>query len=134
MKSTMPLTSAWVSRSSTGASRHASSLTVDLALRFDRLGELDQALGGIGAAVEQDVLDQFEQVLGDLLVNGELPGVDDAHVEPGVDGVIQKGGVHRLAHGLLPRKEKEMLLMPPLTRARGRFSLIQRVASMKSTA
>ena len=34
--------------------------------------------------------------------------------------------------GLLPRKENETLEMPPETRAPGRFSLIQRVASMKS--
>jgi hypothetical protein len=35
---------------------------------------------------------------------------------------------------LLPRNEKEMLLMPPLTLARGRCGLDPRVASMKSTA
>ena len=35
--------------------------------------------------------------------------------------------------GLLPRNEKETLEMPPETSAPGRFSLIQRVASMKST-
>ncbi len=35
--------------------------------------------------------------------------------------------------GLLPRKEKDTLEMPPETLAPGRFSLIQRVASMKST-
>ena len=33
---------------------------------------------------------------------------------------------------LLPRKENETLEMPPETSAPGRFSLIQRVASMKS--
>ena len=34
--------------------------------------------------------------------------------------------------GLLPRNEKLTLEMPPETSAPGRFSLIQRVASMKS--
>ena len=34
--------------------------------------------------------------------------------------------------GLLPRNENDTLEMPPLTLAPGRFSLIQRVASMKS--
>jgi hypothetical protein len=34
----------------------------------------------------------------------------------------------------LPLKEKDRLLMPPLTYAKGRFSLIQRVVLMKSTA
>ena len=36
--------------------------------------------------------------------------------------------------GLLPRKLKETLETPPLTLACGRLALIQRVASMKSTA
>ncbi len=36
--------------------------------------------------------------------------------------------------GSLPRKEKLTFDTPPLTLARGRFSRIQRVASMKSTA
>ncbi len=36
--------------------------------------------------------------------------------------------------GSLPRNEKLTLLTPPLTFAPGRLSLIQRVASMKSTA
>ena len=35
--------------------------------------------------------------------------------------------------GLLPRKEKDTLEMPPETSAPGRLALIQRVASMKST-
>ncbi len=35
---------------------------------------------------------------------------------------------------LLPRKEKEMLLTPPLTFTPGRAALIRRVASMKATA
>jgi hypothetical protein len=35
--------------------------------------------------------------------------------------------------GLFPRNENDTLEMPPETSAPGRFSLIQRVASMKST-
>ena len=66
-------------------------------LRLDRLGELGEPVGGVGPAVEQHVLDALEQVLGDLLVDLELAGVDDAHVEPGADGVVEERGVHRLA-------------------------------------
>ena len=35
---------------------------------------------------------------------------------------------------LLPRKEKDRLLTPPLLRAPGQVALISRVASMKSMA
>ena len=31
----------------------------------------------------------------------ELPGVDDAHVEPGADRVVEERGVHRLAHAVV---------------------------------
>ena len=68
-----------------------------LARRLDRLGELGQPVGGVGTAVEQHVLDALEQVLGDLLVDLELAGVDDPHVEPGADRVVEERGVHRLA-------------------------------------
>ncbi len=75
-----------------------------LALLFHRLGKLDQPLGRVGPAVEQHVLDQREQILRHLLVNRQHAGVDDAHVEPGLDGVIQKRAVHRLAHGVVAAK------------------------------
>src|ERR1700694_1380348 len=62
------------------------------------LGEFHQALGGIRPSIEDDVFDQFEQVLRDVLINDQLAGVDDAHVEARLDRVIQKCGVHGLAH------------------------------------
>ena len=65
--------------------------------RLDRLGELGEPVGGVGPAVQEDVLDPFEQVLGDLFVDLELAGVDDPHVQAGADGVIEERGVHRLA-------------------------------------
>jgi hypothetical protein len=42
--------------------------------------------------------------------------------------------VHGLAHHVVAAEEKLMLLTPPLVRAPGRFCLIQRTASMKSSA
>ena len=69
-----------------------------LLLRLHRLREGDQPLGGVGPAVQQHVLDPLQQVLRDLLVDRELAGVDDAHVEAGLDGVVEEGRVHRLAH------------------------------------
>ena len=99
MKSAMPLIRACLSRSSTRASRQARAWRgVLLALLLDRLGELGEPVGGVGPAVEQHVLDVLEQVLRDFLVDLELAGIDDAHVEPGVDRVVEERGVHRLAH------------------------------------
>ena len=52
--------------------------------------KVDEPLGGVGPAVEQHVLDEFEQLRLDLLVHFEHAGVDDAHVQPGLDGVVEK--------------------------------------------
>jgi hypothetical protein len=43
----------------------------------------------------------FEQLRLDLLVDLEHAGVDDAHVHAGLDGVVEEGAVHRLAHGVV---------------------------------
>ena len=65
---------------------------------FTVSAKASRALGGALAAVEQDVLDPLQQVLRDLLVDLELTGVDDPHVHAGLDGVVEEGGVHGLAH------------------------------------
>ncbi len=62
------------------------------------LGDLQQPFRGIGTAVQHHVLDAFAQFPGDLVVDGQLAGVDDAHVHAGLDGVIEEHGVDRLAH------------------------------------
>ena len=101
MKSTMPWTSACDSRSSTGASRQERSRSRFVAFAFDARGVLDETLGRVLAAVEDDVLDALEQLRLDVLVDRELAGVDDAHVEPGGDRVVEERRVHRLAHGVV---------------------------------
>ena len=65
---------------------------------FELFAELDQALGGVGTAIEQHVLDQHLQLRLNLLVDLEHAGVDDAHVHAGGDGVIEERGVHGFAH------------------------------------
>ncbi len=97
----MPLTSACDSRASTVPSRHARSSVDDLALRLDRLGERDEPLGRVGAAVEHDVLDALAQRRVELVVDAQLPGVDDPHREARADRVVQEHRVDRLAHRLV---------------------------------
>ncbi len=71
------------------------------AVAFDRFGELQQAIGRIGAAIEQHVFDTFQQVFGDFFVDFQLAGVDDAHVQTGFDGVVQKRTVNRFANAIV---------------------------------
>ena len=102
----MPLTNACLRRSSTGA--FAPRLVFDrrFVFRLYRLGEIDQALGRIIAAIQQHVFDAFAQLRLDLLVNCQLSGIHDSHVEPGVDRMIKKRRVHRLAHSVVSAKRK----------------------------
>ena len=119
----MPLTSAWLRRSSTVPDRQASSSALRLVLLLHRLRERDQALGGVGAPVEQHVLHQLEQVLGDLLVDRELAGVDDAHVHARADRVVQEGGVHGLAHGVVAAEGERDVAEPARDLGQGQGGL-----------
>ncbi len=73
------------------------------------LGERQQALGGVGTAVEHHVLAGLAQFRIDLLIDRELAGVDDAHVHADGDGVIEEHAVHRLAHGLVAAKRERQI-------------------------
>ena len=72
-----------------------------LRLARHRLRELQQPLGRVGSAVEDEVLDPLEQICRDVLVHHQLPGVHDAHVHAGADGVVEERRVNRLAHDLV---------------------------------
>ena len=73
-------------------------------LLLDRLGKGDQAFGGVGPAVEEHILEIFPQLRGDVLVDHELAGVDDAHVHAGPGRVVEEDRVHGLAHEFIAAK------------------------------
>ncbi len=58
----------------------------------------------------------------DLFVDLKLARIDDAHVQPGLDGVVEKHRVHGLAHGFVAAEPKETLLTPPDVLAAGTAS------------
>ena len=65
---------------------------------------IDQALGRVGTAVEQHILDQHFQFGLDLFIHLEHSGIDDAHVHARGDGVIKKRGVHGFADFVVAAK------------------------------
>ena len=73
---------------------------------FDLVGEGDEPLGGVGAAVEQNVLHFLAQILGNFLVDAEHARIDDRHVHAGANRMVEKGGVHRLPHRVVAAKRK----------------------------
>ena len=70
------------------------------------LRRLEQALGGVGAAIQHRVFHRLLEVGGNLVVDGELAGVDDAHGEPGVDGVVEEDRVDGFAHAVVAAKRE----------------------------
>ena len=121
MKSTIPCTSACASRFSTGASRHERSRSRFVPSPLHALGELDEPVGRVRPAREDHVLDVLEQLGLDVLVDGELAGVDDPHVEPGADRVVEERRVHRLADDVVAA-EREAQVRDAAARARRRGS------------
>ena len=70
-----------------------------LGLAFlDRLREFDQRFAGLRRFVEHDVFHFLAQRRVEVVVDADHAGVDDAHRQPGPDGVIEENGVDRLAH------------------------------------
>ena len=65
------------------------------------LGDFEQALGGVGPAVEQHILDRGPERLRQILIDRELAGIDDPHVHAGPGRVIEERRVHRLTHGVV---------------------------------
>ncbi len=65
--------------------------------------KLGEAIGGIGPGdSSKHVFDaRSSKSLRNLVVNLELPGVDDSHVKAGMDRMIEERGVHRLANGVV---------------------------------
>ena len=69
-------------------------------------GNLHQALTRIGAPVQHHVLYPLAQLRRQVVVNAHHSRVDDAHVHTGLNGVVQKHGVNRLAHRVIAAKRK----------------------------
>ena len=72
-------------------------------------GRVEQAFGRVLAAGEHDVLAQLAQLGIDLVVHGELAGIDDAHPHAGLNRLQQEHRVHRFAHGLVATERERQV-------------------------
>ena len=71
-----------------GAAPNGSSARLRVATKLQGFGKLGEAVSGIRPAVEQHILNALQQIGRYLLINLQLSRVDDAHIQPGADGVI----------------------------------------------
>ncbi len=70
------------------------------------VGECEQSLRRVGRRFNRHVLDQLKQIFRNFFVNGELAGIDDAHIQAGMDRVIQKCRMHGFADDVVATERK----------------------------
>ena len=110
MYSVMPCTSAWLQPLLDRPFAPGEILLLGLLLlAAEFLGQRQQPLGRAGIAVEDDVLAGLAQFGIDVVIDDHLPGIDDAHVHAGLDGVIQEHRMHRLAHRLVAAERERQI-------------------------
>jgi hypothetical protein len=117
MNSVMPLTSAWLIRllDRPVAPGEIALLGFLAGRALEALGNVRQqpfggGAAGLGQAVEHDVLTEPRAAPGrSIVIDGELAGIDDAHVHAGLDAVIQEHRVHRLAHRLVAAERERQV-------------------------
>ena len=76
---------------------------------FNCFGKSDELFSGLVVVVvliEDYFLTEFTQFGFDLVVQRQLSGIDDAHVHPGTDCMVQKHGVHRFTYGFIAAERK----------------------------
>ena len=61
-------------------------------------GDFHQAVSAVAAPVQHDVADALFEIRGYVIVNRQLAGIDDTHIQSGLDGVIKENRVNRFAH------------------------------------
>ena len=78
----------------------------------ETFGQRQHAFRCVLTPVQHDVLAGLAQLRVDGLIDRELAGVDDAHVHPRLDGVIEEDGVHRFTHPLIAAKREREVRHP----------------------
>ncbi len=79
------------------------------AVAFVLFGNFKQGFRRVIFAVEHHIFDFLFQLFGQVVVHRQLAGVDDTHVQAGLDGVVQKHRVNRFAHRIIaPEGERHV--------------------------
>src|ERR1700722_15598851 len=76
------------------------------ACTLQRFPKLYQPFGSVGTPVQQDIFDELLQGWINLFVHFEHPGIHDAHIHTGSDGVVEERRVDGLANDVVAAKTK----------------------------
>ena len=130
----IPFTRACDSRSSTGALRQASSFTITFPLVLMVSANSTNLSVASVRRLSKTSSTSSNKSFGISSYTSSIPAFTMPMSRPALMAWYKKAECMASRTTLFPRKEKEILETPPLTLANGRFCLIQRVASIKSTA
>ncbi len=87
------------------------------------LGDAEQSLGRVLPSIEDHVLDRVPEGQIDVLVDGELACIHDAHVETGTDSVVEEDRMHGFPDRIVPA-ERERNVADAATRIDERTALL----------
>ena len=121
-------------RSATGALRHSSSFTTILPAPFTFSAKATKRSVASGLRLSNTSSTKANKSFGICSYTSNMPAFTMPMSKPALMAWYKKAECMASRTTLFPLNEKEMLDTPPLTLASGRFCLIQRVASIKSTA
>ena len=71
------------------------------------------------AVVEYYVFNPFQQIRRNFLINIQHSGIDDGHVQPGLDRMEQEGRMHRFADRVFAAEENGNVSHPTASFAPG---------------
>ncbi|OPZ73177.1 MAG: hypothetical protein BWY82_01207 [Verrucomicrobia bacterium ADurb.Bin474] len=75
-------------------------------LLFERFRERNQELRCTRIAIEDNILDRFEQNGINFLVGNQQSGIHNSHVQPGGNRMVQEHRMHRLPHNVVSPEGK----------------------------
>jgi len=90
---------------------------------LELFGKGNQLFGSLRVFIQKHILDKLQQILGNLFVNGDHAGVDNTHIHPGGDRVIQKHRMHGLADAIVAAKRKRHIAHPAAHQSVRKFFL-----------
>ena len=71
--------------------------------------QVDEAFGGVGTSVEHHVFHRVTQLARDIVIDRQVARIDNRHVEPGANGVIEENAVNGAPHRLItPEREGDV--------------------------
>ncbi len=84
-------------------------LALLLVFAFQGCRQLNQSVCRVFPAVEQHIFHSLANVLGNIVVYGQLSGVHDAHVHSCVYCVVEERRMHRFTHPIVaPERERDV--------------------------